>query len=83
MIFGLTQKLGKNFIYRHRIEPKSSTYVPREDSFFIYKIYILRQNNFNYIDVAGKGRNSVLYYNFASEFVSMKRSQDSSAPNVL
>ena len=27
-IFGLTQKLGKNFIYRHHFEP-SSTYVPR------------------------------------------------------
>ena len=57
--------------------------MPREESFPIYKIYILRQNNFNYIDVAGTGRNSVLHYNFAHEFVPVKRSGDSSAPNVL
>ena len=37
-IFGLTQKLGKNFIYRHHIEPRSSTNVPRKESFLIYKI---------------------------------------------
>ena len=40
-IFGLTQKLGQNFIYRHHIEPRSSTNVPREESFLIYKIYAL------------------------------------------
>ena len=34
-ILGLTQKLGKNFIHRHHIEPRSSTYVPREESFLI------------------------------------------------
>ena len=37
-ISGLTQKLGKNFIYRHRLEPRSSTDVPREESFLIHKI---------------------------------------------
>ena len=31
-IFWLTQKLGKNFIYRHHIEPRSSSHVPREES---------------------------------------------------
>ena len=33
--FGLTLKLGKNFIYRHHLEPRSSTYVPREESSLI------------------------------------------------
>ena len=86
-IFGLTQKLGKNFIYRHHIEPRSSTNVPKEESFLIYKISIVERNSsekkytmrgedrrkaktseakskFNYIGIAGKGRNSVLYHNF-------------------
>ena len=40
-----TQKLGKNFIYRHHIEPRSSTYVPREESFLISKIYIIERNS--------------------------------------
>ena len=31
-------------------------------------------------DIARKGRNSVLYYNFQHEFVPMKRSQESSSP---
>ena len=95
-IFGLTQKPGKNFIYRHHIEPRSSTYVPREESFLISKIYIverarrigekpkhLRQRQIQFFDIAGKGRNSVLYYNFAQEFVPMIRSQESSSPNSL
>ena len=34
-IFGLTQKLGKNFIYRHHIEPRTSNYVSREVSFLV------------------------------------------------
>ena len=34
-ISGLTQKLGKNVMYRHHIEPRSSTNVPREESFLI------------------------------------------------
>ena len=39
MVFlGSTQKLGKNFIYRHHIEPRSSTNVPREESILMYKI---------------------------------------------
>ena len=47
-ICGLTQKLGKNFIYRHHIEPWSSTYVPREESFLIssdlhYRTKLLRE----------------------------------------
>ena len=86
-IVGLTQKLGKIVIYRHHIEPKSSTNVPKEGSFLIYKIYIIERNlsekkfsmrewdrrkaktseatsKFNYVDIAGKGPNSVLYYNF-------------------
>ena len=41
----------------------------------------LGENKFNCIDIAGKGRNSVLYYNFAQEFVPMKRSQESSSFN--
>ena len=36
-------------------------------------------NKFNYIDIAGKGRNSVFYYNFAQEFVPIKRSWGSSS----
>ena len=44
-IFGLTQKLGKTFIYRHHIEPRSPTNVPREESFLIYKIYIIERNS--------------------------------------
>ena len=44
MTFGLTQKLGKNFIPRHHIEPRSSTYVPREESFLIHKMYIIERN---------------------------------------
>ena len=44
-IFELTQKLGKNFIYRHHIEPRSPTYVPREESFRIFKIYIIERNS--------------------------------------
>ena len=44
-IFGLTQKLGKNFIYRHQIELRSSTYVPREESFLISKIYVIERNS--------------------------------------
>ena len=86
-IFGLTQKLGKNFIYRHHIELRSSTNVPKEESFLVYKIYDIERNSsekkytmreedrrkaktseakskFNYVDIAGKGRNSVLSYNF-------------------
>ena len=43
--YGLNQKLGKNFIYRHPIEPRSSTYVPREESFLIYKIFIIERNS--------------------------------------
>ena len=32
------------------------------------------KNKFNYMDIAGKGRNSVPYYNYAQGFVPMKRS---------
>ena len=42
-IFGLTQKLGVNFISRHHVEPRSSTYVPREESVLIYKIDIMNE----------------------------------------
>ena len=41
------------------------------------------KNKFNYIVVAGKGRNSVPYHNFTQEFVPMKRSQESSSLNFL
>ena len=41
----MTQKLGKNLIYRHHFEPRSSTYVPREVSFLISKIYIIERNS--------------------------------------
>ena len=41
------------------------------------------KNKFNCIDIAGKGRDSVLYYNFSHEFVPMKRSQESSSLNSL
>ena len=41
--------------------------------------HIWGKNKFNYIDIAGKGRNSVPYYNFAHEFVPTKRSQESSS----
>ena len=34
-------------------------------------------------DIAGKGRNSVLSYNIAQEFVPMKRSQESFSLNFL
>ena len=44
-ISGLTQKLGKNFIYRHHIEPRSSTNAPREESFLINKIYFIERNS--------------------------------------
>ena len=44
-IFGLTQKLGKNSIHRHHIEPGSSTYVPREESFLIYQISLIERNS--------------------------------------
>ena len=96
--------LGKNFIYRHHIEPRSPTYVPREESFRTFKIYNIERNSsekkcamrdwrkaqtseaknkFNFFDIAGKGRNSVLHYSSAHEFVSMKRSQESSSLNSL
>ena len=87
-------------------EPRSSTNVPREESFLIFNIFNilnetlprrriryggkngeepkhLRQNKLNYIDLAWKGRNSVLYYNFAHELILMKRSQESSSPYFL
>ena len=38
-IFRITQKLGKNFIYRHHIEPRSTTYVPREESSLFHKFF--------------------------------------------
>ena len=38
---------------------------------------------FSCIDIAGERRNSVLYHNFVHEFVPMKRSQESSSPNVF
>ena len=41
------------------------------------------KNQFNYVDIAGKGRTNVLYYNFAHEFVSMTRSQESSSTNFI
>ena len=44
-IFRLTQKLGKNFNYRHHIEPRSSTYVPREELFLITKSCIIERNS--------------------------------------
>ena len=34
-IFGFTQKVGKNCIFRHHIEQSISTYVPTEESFLI------------------------------------------------
>ena len=95
-IFGPTQKLGKNFTYRHHIEPRSSTYVPREESFLISMICIIERNssekkytmrvedwrsqniwgkrNSIVFGITGKRRNSVPCYNFAQEFVPMKRS---------
>ena len=39
-ISGLTQKLGKNFIYRHHIEPRVQFFVPREESYPILLKYI-------------------------------------------
>ena len=40
----------------------------------------LRSNQFQlFIDIAGKERNSVLYYNLVHEVVPMKRSQESSS----
>ena len=36
------------------------------------------KNKFNCFDIAGSGRSSVLYYDFAHEFVPMERSQESS-----
>ena len=45
VFFGLTQKLGKNFMYRHHLEPRSSTDVPREESFLISKICIFERNS--------------------------------------
>ena len=45
-IFGLTQKLWKNLIYCHHVEPWSSTYVPKEESFLIYiDLSLLRRNS--------------------------------------
>ena len=45
--------------------------------------HIWGKNKFNYMDLAGKGRNSVHHYNHAHRFVPMKRSQESSSPNFL
>ena len=47
-ILVFTQKLGKNFIFRHHIELRSSTYVPTEESFLIlqdlhYRTKLLRE----------------------------------------
>ena len=42
-ISGLTQKLGKNFIYCHHMEPRNSTDVSRQGSFLIYKIFSLSE----------------------------------------
>ena len=39
--------------------------------------------NSNVLDIARKGRNSLLYHNFAQKFVPMKRSQESSSLNSL
>ena len=44
-IFGPTQKLGKTFIDLHHFEPRSSTNVPREESFLIYKICIIERSS--------------------------------------
>ena len=41
------------------------------------------KNKFNYMDLAGKGRNSVHHYNYSHKFVPMKRSQESSSPTSL
>ena len=45
IIVGLTQKLGKNFIYRHHVQPRISTKVPREESILVYKIYFIERNS--------------------------------------
>ena len=41
------------------------------------------KNKFSYIVIAGKERNSVLYFSFAREFVPMKRSQESYSLNFF
>ena len=43
-IFGPTRRLGQDFVCRHHIEPRSSTYAAREESFYIY-IYIIERNS--------------------------------------
>ena len=43
-IFELTKKLGKNFLFRHHIEPTSSTCAPREESLLISKICIVERD---------------------------------------
>ena len=39
------RRSSEKFIYRHHIEPRSSTYVPREESLCISKIYIIEWNS--------------------------------------
>ena len=86
-IFWLTEKFGKNCIYRHHIEPKSSTYVPREESFLISqdlhfwtkmrgrigeRSKHLRQQQIQLYLIL-QGKDGILYCNFTQEFVSMKK----------
>ena len=142
-IFGLTQKLRKNFNCRHHVEPRSSIVRAEEtvkslstELLWCHQVNLCRSGDctrehmFDYVDVdanrnlsdswtsftrftviernssekkytmreedwrkaktseaktnsiililQGSGRSSVLYYDFAHEFVPMKRSQESS-----
>ena len=45
--------------------------------------HLRQKKNSIVCDIAGKGRNSVLHYNFTQEFVPMRRSQESSSLNSL
>ena len=83
--FGLTQKLGKNFVYRHHDEPKVQQTCREKNHSLFLETYIIEckssdkkfsmreeglreaktseaKTNSIVYDIAGKGRNSVLYY---------------------
>ena len=96
-IFWLTEKLGKNCIYRHHIEPKSSTYVPREESFLISQELhfwtkmrgrigegqnIWGNNKFNCIWYC-RERTEFFIVTLRKNSFRWKRSQESSSPNFL
>ena len=62
--------------------PSSTCFVSRVEDWRKAKTSEAKTNSIVF-DIAENGRNSVLCYNFAHEFVLMKRSQESSSLNSL